>query len=191
MKDHYSVRRIVLVGFMGAGKSTVGALLARSLGWKFADADAVIEQQQQTSIAGLFSQYGEEGFRRIEADAIQALCHAEELVLALGGGAVETASTRELLNSIPHTCIVFLEAPMEVMLLRCEQQPNAAVRPVLRERGKLLERLAARLPHYRSAHLTVSTSEVTVDDVVARILGSLNETFGIGCIQPQEKDTAL
>ena len=176
MPGHHSIRRIVLVGFMGAGKSTVGALLARRLAWRFADSDAAIEQQQQTSIAEIFSGSGEDGFRRIEAAIIQALCREEPLVLALGGGAVETAATRELLYATPDTRVVFLEAPMEVMLARCEQQPNAAVRPVLAERERLLDRLAGRLPHYRRAHFTISTADVSAESVAADIIESLFPT---------------
>lgn len=185
-----SIRRIVLVGFMGAGKSTVGPLLAQRLGWRFADSDTFIEQQQQTSIAKLFSRHRESGFRSIEAEVIQTLCREEHLVLALGGGAVETAATRELLYEDSATCVVFLEAPIEVMLSRCEQQLDAAVRPVLADRGRLLERLAKRLPHYRCAHLTISTADVSAEEAAARILESLNELPAASCIHLRSKENA-
>lgn len=176
MIDRNEIRRIVLIGFMGAGKSTVGALLANRLGWQFTDADSAIEHQQQICVAELFSLHGEEGFRKIEADVIQSLRGRDKLVLALGGGAVETAAVRELLNGLAYTCVVYLEAPLEVMIKRCEQQAGAAARPIFREREKLAARLTARLPHYRNAHLTISTAGISTETVVIRILEALEKT---------------
>ncbi|HEX3470040.1 MAG TPA: shikimate kinase, partial [Silvibacterium sp.] len=83
-----TVRRIVLTGFMGAGKSTTGLLLAQKLGWQFLDTDAVIEARTGVTIAQLFEQRGEAAFRTFETETIRDYAQAEHLVLALGGGAV-------------------------------------------------------------------------------------------------------
>jgi shikimate kinase len=169
-----TVRRIVLTGFMGAGKSTIGPLLAQRLGWRFLDTDAVIETRTGTTIAEIFTRPGEEAFRVLETETIREYGRAEHVVLALGGGAVEAGSTREALAGLNEACIIFLEAPLEVMVARCVAQPGAAERPVLADRDRLAARLAARLPHYREAHLTVATANQTPEDVAGMILQSLH-----------------
>jgi shikimate kinase len=174
------ISRIVLVGFMGAGKSTVGALLAPRLCWRFLDADAVLENRHGSTIAEIFANQGESAFRKLETAIIRDLLHESNLVLAVGGGAVETASTREIIFSSPGTCVVFLEAPLEVMIERCEQQPNAAVRPVLKDRERLKTRFESRLPYYRNAHLVVETAARTPQETVQHILESLNLLFKEG-----------
>src|SRR5579862_4758233 len=107
------IARIVLVGFMGAGKSTVGALLAQQLQWRFLDADTVLEDRTGVSIAEIFASHGEAEFRSREATVIRELLRQTHLVLAVGGGAVETAAIRNALLESPETCIIFLQAPLE------------------------------------------------------------------------------
>ena len=167
--------RIVLTGFMGAGKSTVGKLVAERLGWPFADSDHFIEARAGIAIAEIFRRDGEAAFRALETEVIEELTSREPLVLALGGGALESLSTRQRLVSLPHTCIVFLDAPLEVLVARCIDQPGAAVRPVLADRERLAQRLATRLPLYREAHLTVPTRDLHVDAVAENILIRLNK----------------
>ncbi len=170
-----TVRRIVLTGFMGAGKSTIGKLLADRLRWDFVDTDAVIESQTGLTIARIFAERGENAFRALEAETVRDRAQAEEVVLALGGGAVEFESTRSALFGLNDTCVVFLDAPLEIMVARCLSQPGAAERPVLRDREGLTARLASRLPHYRRAHLTVTTAERTPEAVIDAICGALEE----------------
>jgi shikimate kinase len=174
------ISRIVLIGFMGAGKSTVGALLAPQLGWRFFDADTVLEKRAGATIAEIFAGRGEPAFRQLEAEIIRDLLHGHNLVLAVGGGAVETAATRETLFSSPETCVVFLEAPLETMIARCEQQPGAAIRPVLNDRERLKARFESRLPHYRNAHLVVETAARTPHETVRHIIESLGLLFKEG-----------
>ncbi len=171
-----NVQRIVLIGFMGAGKSTVGPILAERLGWRFFDADRELESEAGVTIADLFSSLGEPAFRRLEAQVVARLCAKTATVLALGGGAIETESTRTLLANSPDTCVIFLQASLEVLIDRCEQQPDAAVRPVLRQREALQHRFYARLPHYRSAHLTLDTEGLDPGAVADRLLHKMIET---------------
>jgi shikimate kinase len=171
-----NVQRIVLIGFMGAGKSTVGPILAERLGWRFFDADRELESEAGATIADLFSSLGEPAFRRLEAQVVARLCAKTATVLALGGGAIETESTRTLLANSPDTCVIFLQASLEVLIDRCEQQPDAAVRPVLRQREALQHRFYARLPHYRSAHLTLDTEGLDPGAVADRLLHKMIET---------------
>ena len=91
------LRRVVLTGFMGSGKSTVGPLVARLLGWNFVDVDDVIAAEAGCSIPEIFRDEGEKDFRRRERETIARLASGDALVLALGGGAIEDAETRGLL----------------------------------------------------------------------------------------------
>ncbi|MBV8113938.1 MAG: shikimate kinase [Silvibacterium sp.] len=174
-----TVRRIVLTGFMGAGKSTIGRILAQRLGWDFADTDCVIESRLGMTIARIFAEQGEDAFRALEAEAVHDHARVENVVLALGGGAVEFESTREALSRLDEACVVFLDAPLEVMVARCLAQPAAAERPVLRDRERLTKRLAARLPHYRRAHLTVGTADLTPEAVAEAILEAMGDSLSV------------
>jgi len=147
--------------------------LAERLGWHFADADHELESEAGATIAHLFSTLGEPAFRRMEAQVVARLCTTTATVVALGGGAIETESTRSLLSNSLDTYVVFLQAPLEILLDRCERQPDAAVRPVLRQREALQQRFHARLPHYQSAHLTLDTEGLDPDSVVETLLRKL------------------
>lgn len=164
------ISRIVLIGFMGAGKSTVGALLAARLQWNFVDADAVLEERAGSTIADIFSRHGEEEFRRLEAETIHDLLRKDKLVLAVGGGAIETEAIRNTLLTSSETCVVFLEAPLAVMIARCEQQTEGAIRPILQDRERLLTRFETRLPHYRKAHLTIDTASLNPESTALKII---------------------
>jgi shikimate kinase len=168
------ISRIVLVGFMGAGKSTVGALLAQQLRWRFLDADRVLEGRAGSTIAEIFAKRGEAAFRALESEVIRELLGESGLVLALGGGAVETETVREALLNTQETCVIFLEAPLEVMIARCEQQPGADIRPVLNDRERLRSRFDSRLPHYRSAHLVIKTESLTAEETSLHIFNAVN-----------------
>jgi shikimate kinase len=168
-------RRIVLVGFMGAGKSTVGPILAHRLGWKFVDGDHYLQAKTGKTIPDLFSQRGEPEFRRLEAEAVAELHQETELVLALGGGAIETESTRFLLGQSDDTRLVFLKASLNILIDRCERQEGAVLRPLLQQRETLGDRFASRLRHYEQAHITVVTENLSPNTVVDRILEQLHE----------------
>lgn len=168
-----TIRTIVLTGFMGAGKSTIGPMLAQALGWEFVDADTLIEARAGKSIAQIFAEQGESAFRALEAEVIREHVSKANLVLALGGGALETEPTRALLRTHATACLVFLDAPLEVLVTRCLEQPGAAERPVLADREGLLRRFRARLPYYREAHLIVSTAGLSPDEVVVRIADAI------------------
>lgn len=168
-----TISRIVLTGFMGAGKTTAGALLAERLGWRFADTDRVVEVRAGMPVAEIFDRRGEAAFREMEAAAVREAAAEERVVLALGGGALETAATRDFLGSLEGCRVVFLEAPFDILMVRCAEQAGGAVRPVLRDREGLAARWAARLPWYRQAHVTVPTGELRPEEVAERILLAL------------------
>jgi shikimate kinase len=163
-------RRIVLTGFMGSGKSTVGPLLAARLAWSFVDVDDVIEAEAGCTIADLFTRHGEARFRDIEHAAIARLAATGGLVLALGGGAIERAETRDLLLASPGTLLVHLEVALETTLARCAGTEHS--RPILADRANLASRYQRRLPLYRTAHLSIVVDALTPDQVVDVIVSS-------------------
>jgi shikimate kinase len=160
--------RLILTGFMGAGKSTVGAILAQELGWRFIDLDEVIEASSQSTVAEIFRDHGEADFRRRERQAVEQVSNHDQIVLALGGGTVEDESTRSLLIHPPENCLVFLEAPLAELLARCTVKGK--VRPLLAAPEALEARLNRRLPHYSAAHITVTTAGLAPKAVADRVL---------------------
>jgi shikimate kinase len=161
-------RRIVLTGFMGSGKSTVGPLLADRLGWKFLDVDDVIEAEAGATIAELFARHGEAWFRDREQATIARLCNGEALVLALGGGTIEHADTRSLLLTAPGTLLVHLEVELATTLARCRGTEHT--RPILADQANLASRYARRLPLYRTAHVSIPVDALTPAEAVDAIL---------------------
>jgi shikimate kinase len=155
---------------MGAGKTTVGRALARSLRWNFLDLDAVIEQRERKTIAEIFASSGEPGFRRMESAALAALLQdhqaGSDLILALGGGAFVQKQNRDALVSAG-AITVLLEAPVEELRRRCQAEHN--VRPLAQQDARFNELFAARRPDYALARFTVQTLDKSVQQVTAEI----------------------
>jgi shikimate kinase len=164
---------LYVVGFMASGKSTVGRLLARQLGWSFFDTDDEIEAAEKTSIADLFDTRGEAEFRRIEAEIIGQHVHWIErgrpAVLALGGGAFVEPANRDLL--LGHGIAIWLDCPLDVVKRRVAQ---AAHRPLARNAEKFAALYAARQESYALADLRVSIESddpaATVESILAHPL---------------------
>jgi shikimate kinase len=163
-----SLRRIVLTGFMGSGKSTVGPLIAERLGWQFIDVDDVIEAEASATIAEIFARHGEGAFRDREHATIAQLATGEQLVMALGGGAIECQDTRELLLNASGTLLVHLEVELKTTLARCSGTEHS--RPVLADQVNLEARYQRRLPLYRTAHLSVRADDKSPEQVAETIL---------------------
>ena len=167
-KPALSLRRIVLTGFMGSGKSTVGPLIAARLNWRFIDVDNAIEAEAGAAISDIFAQYGEADFRDREHATIARLASEGHLVLALGGGAIERSDTRELLLNATGTLLVHLEIDLQTSLLRCLGTEHT--RPVLADQANLAARYQRRLPIYRTAHVSVRADERTPGQVADAVL---------------------
>ena len=151
-----AVRAVFLVGFMASGKSRVGKELAQRLAWDFVDLDAQIEAREQRTIAELFQERGEPGFRAAETrtlrDLLTASLHRDHVV-ALGGGAFVQEINRELLRPWP---TVFLETAIEELWQR--SLTDHVERPLRRSAEQFAALYAERLPYYRQATITVVTS---------------------------------
>jgi shikimate kinase len=161
-------RRIALTGFMGSGKSTVGPLVARQLGWKFVDADDVIAAEAGSTIPEIFAREGEAAFRERERATIARLAGEEALVLALGGGAIENPATRSLLGNAPKTLLIHLEVELATTLERCRGTEH--LRPILADQENLARRYQQRLPLYRTAHISIAVDALTPEQVVEAIM---------------------
>jgi shikimate kinase len=153
---------------MGSGKSTVGPLLARRLGWSFVDVDEAIAAAAGGTIAEIFRRQGERAFRQLEQETVARLALDEALVLALGGGAIEEAATRQLLLTTPETLLVHLEVELATTLERCRGTESS--RPVLADQAHLAERYQRRLPLYRTAHVSIAVDRMTPGQVVEEIV---------------------
>lgn len=163
-------RCVVLIGFMGAGKTTVGRHLAKRLRWKFLDLDDVIEEREQKRVAEIFAVSGEAAFRRMESAALNELLQDRaadsDLVLALGGGAFVQKQNREALSAAG-AITVLLEAPLEELRRRCNIERK--VRPLAQEQAKFKELFAARRADYALAQFRVQTLDKPVKQVTAEI----------------------
>jgi shikimate kinase len=164
-------RSIVLVGLMGAGKSTVGRRLAKRLGLPFADSDDEIERAADHKIAEMFDRFGEPSFRDGERRVIARLIDGPPKVIATGGGAFMNEATRKL---ILERCIaVWLDADLEVLAERVTRRDH---RPLLRNREPLplLRELAElRNPIYAEAHLHIRAEPAPHERTVQQILEAL------------------
>jgi len=163
---------LVLVGYRGSGKSTIGAILAKQLGWSFIDVDILIAQHSGRTIAELFAEEGESGFRKRERDACQSLRRSKRTVIALGGGALNEPENRTLVRRLGK--VVWLRAPAAILWARISQDAKSADdRPDLTSTGGLPEveaMLEEREPLYRRvAHHMVDTFPGAPDDIAAAI----------------------
>jgi shikimate kinase len=166
-------RTVCLVGFMGAGKSSVGRALAGRFGCGFVDLDDRIEAREERSIAEIFRQSGEAEFRRAEHAALRDLLSelgSSSSVIALGGGAFVQADNARLLQQ---ACIpsVFLDAPVEELFRRCQEQQLD--RPLRRDPEQFRKLHEARRAGYMAAALRVETSGKDVETVAAEVANSL------------------
>jgi shikimate kinase len=172
-----TVRRIVLTGFMGAGKTTVGRLLAERLGWEFLDLDAHIEARAEARIPAIFSEHGEAHFRRLESSALANALARKQAVLALGGGALEQLTNRLLLEQTPGTLVIYLDAPFPTLYDRCLLQSFASpdhIRPNLASPAEAEARYQQRQPFFRRlARHTIPTAELNAADTAEAIAAIL------------------
>src|SRR5215216_780475 len=168
---------IVLVGMMGAGKSSVGRRLAARLGIPFVDADAKIEEAAQMTIPDIFESFGEAEFRSAEARVIARLLDNGPQVLATGGGAFMRPETRAVIRS--KGISFWLNADFEVLLRRVKRRSD---RPLLKtdDPAETLKRLIAeRSPIYAEADVTIQSREVAHEKIVDEIVASLSRHFGL------------
>nr|WP_319391808.1 shikimate kinase [uncultured Cohaesibacter sp.] len=170
-------RPIVLIGLMGAGKTTVGRRLAKRLSIPFRDADHEIEAAANMTIAEIFEQHGEAHFRDGEKRVIARLLEEGDQVIATGGGAWMNAETRQLVAE--RGVSVWLKAEFDVLMERVRRRSH---RPLLRDpdpEGVMHRLMDERYPVYETADVTVLSEEAPHDQIVTSVIEAIEQFTGI------------
>jgi shikimate kinase len=155
---------IYLVGFMGAGKTSVGMRLAEILNWRFIDLDREIENREDRPIRESFRAEGESYFRQLERAELARVSGLEGAVVALGGGAFVDARNRETVRTSGIS--VWLDAPMDILYPRCAGDP---LRPLVAAQKEMETLLAQRRPFYEQAAVRIEVDSLTVDEIAHKI----------------------
>ena len=165
-------KNIILVGLMGAGKSTVGRHLAKRLDMEFHDSDTAIEKRTGVNIATIFEIESEAGFRAREEQIIEELCRYDNIILATGGGSVLSEKNRRLLQETGH--VIYLSTSVEQLYARIRHDKS---RPLMQTENPLLtltNLLKTREPYYLDvADSIVKTGQQRISVVINKILTSL------------------
>jgi len=164
-------RPIVLVGMMGAGKTTVGRRLATRLGRRFLDSDEEIEKAAQMTIPEIFAQRGEAEFRAGEGRVVSRLLKEDDVVLATGGGAFVNLDTRALIKS--GAVSVWLKADLDILFERVSRRSNRPLLKTADPKATLQKLIEDRYPIYAEADLTVLSRDVPQDSVAADVISAL------------------
>ena len=165
------MKTIVLTGMMGSGKTTLGKLLGETLNMKFIDIDSSIELNEKSSIKNIFEIKGEKYFRELEKQTIKTIFKPEDLIIALGGGAFANNITRKFL--LNNALIIYLKTTPQTIFDRIQ---NDTTRPLLCGKmniEKIKEIIKIREKNYESAHLTISTDNKTLEEIIEEITGVL------------------
>ena len=175
--DTAELERLILTGFMGSGKTSVGRLLGRSLGWTFLDVDEEIERVHGAPAHALFKSFGESHFRRLESSVMRECLTQRKAVVALGGAAVDLPGNRNLLRESAGSLVIHLDGELETLLHRCRIQAvsgGGTFRPLLADKEQATLRFATRRRwNLRLAHRRVDVSLRPCDEIAGLILDRL------------------
>jgi shikimate kinase len=174
------INKIYLTGFMGSGKSTIGPILANTLGWSYLDLDVVIEQNEGKRVAKIFEENGEEYFRNLERETLKQLAVRENIIIALGGGTITNQDNIDFLKTIGK--IVYLKISAELAYRRLRFKRD---RPILTRDGMInlpkqefIARIAAlisdRKKYYEQADLIIDTDNLQIGATIDKILKVIN-----------------
>jgi len=160
-------KNIILTGFMGVGKTSIGTRLASDLGYTFVNTDDLIEDDQKTTITEIFAQKGEPYFRDVEARVIRTVLENENQVVSTGGGAVIRDENREGFKKAG--LVVCLTARPEVIYERIKHETHRPLLKVPDTMARIRDLLESRAEFYGQADLIIDTSEKSVDEAVLEI----------------------
>lgn len=167
---------LVLIGFMGAGKSSVAREITKLTGREFVDTDRIIIQRAGATIPEIFAREGEARFRALENEALESLAGSRQLVIATGGGIVERPENAATLRAMG--CVIWLTASDDVLFARVSRNPRRPLLQTADPRATLAEISARRRPLYAAcAHRSVDTSERTHAQAAAAVLAAAQDYF--------------
>lgn len=166
---------VVLIGMPASGKSTIGRLLLEKLvDYTLIDTDSLIERTQGMKISEIFKKYSEDYFRKLEYDTIKLVCTGKNKIISIGGGAFENPDSRCTLLNFGK--VFYLKSDIDVLYYRVSKDSS---RPLLENENphQVLENLLKkREQNFLKAHFVIDTSELSEEEIVEKILGSINET---------------
>jgi shikimate kinase len=152
--------KLYLVGFMGAGKTTIGRALSRRIGWRFEDIDECIESRVRRSVASIFAQHGEPYFRQLEREVLSELLPQRQLIVATGGGTFAEADNRAVM--LADGAVAWLDVPLIRVL---ERIPADGRRPLAADRTALEQLYVRRRLAYAEAHVRVDASHSPAETI--------------------------
>jgi len=165
------ILNIVLIGFMGCGKTTIGRKLAVRLGYRFIDTDYQIEKEQNTRVKELFSKFGEPYFRELETDLLERLTRVNNTIVATGGGILTTTGNIEIIQRIGKS--IYLKACVEDIFERISRNDK---RPMLQTDNPLqtvISLMDKRQGYYEQADYTINTGSLRMGNIVSQIIKEL------------------
>ncbi len=168
-------KNIILTGFMGVGKTSVGTRLAKDIGYRFVDTDDLIEADQKTSITSIFAKSGEPYFRDVEARIIQTVLLGESQVVSTGGGAVIREANREAFKQAGF--VVCLTARPEVIFDRIRHETHRPLLQTPDPLSKIRELLNTRSAFYAQADAVIDTSAKPVEAVISEIKDKIKHAY--------------
>jgi len=170
-------RNVVLVGFSGAGKTTIGRELARRLDLEFVDLDDAIEEKYHATIPHIFQKYGESVFRQCEYQTLKEMLQGQGMVLAAGGGTPANGDAMQMMNANAVTVYLDLSEKTLVQRLKDSKKERPLTAPLTEDQltAYVHERLEHRLPFYRMAQLTVGENEVKAEYLLELIVPLLTK----------------
>ena len=168
-------KNIILTGFMGVGKTSVGTRLAKDLSYTFVDVDSLIEADQKMSITSIFAKYGEPYFREVESAVISKVMEGSEQVISTGGGAVIREENRQAFKKAG--LVVCLAASPEVIYERIRNETHRPLLQTPDPMAKIKELLDSRAKFYAQADVTIDTSDKSVDNVIQAIKERIRHAY--------------
>ncbi len=167
---------IVLIGFMGSGKSSIGRLVAQRLGFQFIDTDALIVERARVEISEIFAQQGEAAFRDLESSTLESLAHYQRCVISTGGGIVLREKNRDLLRGLG--LVVWLTASEEVIYERVSRNTKRPLLQTANPRATIAELFAARRAVYeQAAEVTIDSSYLSREQAADEVIAAARRAF--------------
>ena len=167
------MKNIVIVGFMGTGKTVSTIALSKQLGLRYVSIDKLIEKKENRPIADIFAKNGEEYFRKIESETVKEVSEEQGIAIDAGGGAV--IKEENVKNLKKNGVIICLTARPDVILKRTKNQKHRPLLNVHDPKNKIEELLAARSQYYKAADFTIDTSDLSVNEVAEEIKKIMHE----------------